>query len=157
MSSTACSTPFFSCAPNAAFGPVTGPATPILIWACAAPETARPRPSAMPASSFVFIQGLLWMSLRGPWTGPASGEAALAVGAHLMRLFSRKSSKKAAREGEGLGSTSRIERSGKEPASGGLDLARQGDPLLLRRHERSFGLGPSPRQLRRLDRIAGES
>ena len=31
ISSTACSAPFLSCAPNAAFGPVIGPATPILI------------------------------------------------------------------------------------------------------------------------------
>ena len=30
MSATACSAPFFSCAPKAAFGPVIGPATPIL-------------------------------------------------------------------------------------------------------------------------------
>ena len=31
MSSTACSTPFLSCAPKAALGPVIGPATPSLI------------------------------------------------------------------------------------------------------------------------------
>ena len=30
-----------SCAPKAAFGPVSGPATPILIWACAAPANAK--------------------------------------------------------------------------------------------------------------------
>ena len=40
MSSTACSAPFFSCAPKAAFGPVIGPATPILICAWAAPAKA---------------------------------------------------------------------------------------------------------------------
>ncbi len=33
MSSTACSAPFLSWAPKAAFGPVIGPATPILICA----------------------------------------------------------------------------------------------------------------------------
>src|SRR4051794_31786466 len=56
MSSAACSPPFFSCAPNEAFGPVIGPPMPSLICAWAPPETARPRPSARPANSLLFIK-----------------------------------------------------------------------------------------------------
>ena len=41
MSAAACSAPFFSCAPNAALGPVNGPATPILICAMAPLALAR--------------------------------------------------------------------------------------------------------------------
>ena len=55
MSSTACSVPFFSCAPKAAFGPVSGPATPILIWAWAVPAKAIAAPSARPRVVSFFI------------------------------------------------------------------------------------------------------
>ena len=55
MSSTACSAPFFSCAPKAAFGPVSGPATPILICACAVPAKAIAAPRARPSVVIFFI------------------------------------------------------------------------------------------------------
>ena len=56
MSSTACSAPFFSCAPKAAFGPVIGPATPILIWAVAVSgRSAIAKPSAKPSVVIFFI------------------------------------------------------------------------------------------------------
>ena len=51
MSSTACSTPFLSWAPNAALPPVIGPATPSLTCAEAASAKARPRPKATPSES----------------------------------------------------------------------------------------------------------
>ena len=41
ISSMACSAPFLSCAPKAAFGPVIGPATPNLICACGAAGKRR--------------------------------------------------------------------------------------------------------------------
>jgi len=41
MSAAACSAPFWSWAPKAAFGPVIGPATPIRISAHALPLNAR--------------------------------------------------------------------------------------------------------------------
>src|SRR5580698_2529660 len=56
MSSTACVVPCTSWAPKAAFGPVTGPATPILIWALAAPENARAATSATPDNQCLVIQ-----------------------------------------------------------------------------------------------------
>src|SRR6516165_6217350 len=59
MSSTACCVPLVSCAPNAAFGPVIGPATPILIWALAAPENARAAASATPDNQCLVIHLLL--------------------------------------------------------------------------------------------------
>ena len=55
MSSTACSTPFLSCAPKAALPPVIGPPTPILIWADAVPAKARPMPRARPSVSHFFM------------------------------------------------------------------------------------------------------
>src|SRR3954447_6886159 len=55
MSATAWSVPFLSCAPKAAFGPVSGPATPILIWACAVPAKAIAAPRARPSVVILFI------------------------------------------------------------------------------------------------------
>ena len=49
MSSTACSTPCLSWAPNAALPPVIGPPTPILTSACAPPASATP--SAKPRAA----------------------------------------------------------------------------------------------------------
>src|SRR5258705_9558838 len=48
--------PFLSCAPNAALGPVNGPATQILIWALAAPLNARPAASASPDNHTFLIE-----------------------------------------------------------------------------------------------------
>src|ERR1043165_6842903 len=56
MSSTACSVPFLSCAPKAAFGPVIGPAMPTLICACAEPANAIAAPSASPSVVILFIR-----------------------------------------------------------------------------------------------------
>src|SRR6266566_2509627 len=55
MSSTACSTPFLSCAPKAALPPVIGPATPNLTCAEAVSAKARPRPKARPSVSHCLI------------------------------------------------------------------------------------------------------
>src|SRR5579863_1882473 len=65
MSSTACCVPLTSCAPKAAFGPVIGPATPILIWALAAPENARAARSATPDNQCLVIHPTP-ISLRTP-------------------------------------------------------------------------------------------
>ena len=48
--------PMVSCAPNAAFGPVIGPATPILIWALAAPAAARAAANTAPDNQNFFMQ-----------------------------------------------------------------------------------------------------
>src|SRR5579872_2257576 len=56
MSSTACVVPCTSCAPNAAFGPVIGPVTAILMSARAAPENARAAASATPDNQCLVIQ-----------------------------------------------------------------------------------------------------
>src|SRR5690348_5378311 len=53
----ACSTPFFICAPVAAFGPVIGPPTPNLTWAVAEPASAQARPSARPSVVIGFMDG----------------------------------------------------------------------------------------------------
>ena len=63
MSSTACSVPFLSWAPKAAFGPVIGPATPSLTSASAAPDQARPAASTRPVIHF-FCIGLLLSIVR---------------------------------------------------------------------------------------------
>src|SRR6185436_16695329 len=55
MSATAWSVPFLSWAPKAAFGPVSGPATPILICACADPAKAIAAPRARPSVVILFI------------------------------------------------------------------------------------------------------
>src|SRR5262245_60657447 len=55
MSSTACSTPFLSCAPKAALPPVSGPAMPSLTCAEAPSAKARPRPKARPSVSHCLI------------------------------------------------------------------------------------------------------
>src|SRR5262245_60318222 len=59
MSAAACSAPFFSCAPNAAFGPVSGPATPTLTCAEALPA-AMTVAAAMASAGHntFFIRGL---------------------------------------------------------------------------------------------------
>src|ERR1043166_9313324 len=55
MSSTAWSPPFLSWAPNAALGPVNGPAMPSLTCASAAPASTRPRPTARLSGISFFI------------------------------------------------------------------------------------------------------
>src|SRR5665213_192741 len=56
MSSTACWAPFCNCSPKAAFGPVSGPATPIRMSALATPANARPSDRAMPAVKTLFMR-----------------------------------------------------------------------------------------------------
>src|SRR5262249_31893158 len=50
MSATACSAPFLSWAPKAAFGPVNGPPTPTLIWALTGPDKAKLAATASPVN-----------------------------------------------------------------------------------------------------------
>src|SRR5262249_48018928 len=57
MSVAACSTPFFICAPVAAFGPVIGPPTPNFTWAVADCASANAKPSATPSVAILFIFG----------------------------------------------------------------------------------------------------
>src|SRR5690349_16798724 len=58
ISAAACSAPFFSWAPNAALGPVSGPATPTLIWADALLAYAMPAAMARAGQNTFFIRGL---------------------------------------------------------------------------------------------------
>ena len=58
MSAAACSAPFLSCAPNAAFGPVIGPATPTLICADAPLAQATLAAMASAGQNTFFIRGL---------------------------------------------------------------------------------------------------
>src|SRR5690242_20139754 len=55
MSAAACSTPFFICAPVAAFGLVIGPPTPNFTWAAADCASANAKPSATPSVAILFI------------------------------------------------------------------------------------------------------
>src|ERR1700733_4292850 len=55
-SSAAWLTPCTNCAPNEAFGPVTGPATPILMSAFAAPAKAKPAASNKPDNPYLIIR-----------------------------------------------------------------------------------------------------
>src|ERR1700745_3058816 len=55
MSAAACSTPFFICAPVAAFGPVIGPPTPNFTCALAVDASANAKPSATPSVAILFI------------------------------------------------------------------------------------------------------
>ena len=64
MSSTACSAPFLSCAPNAALGPVIGPATPSLIWARRVAGHGGSAAERQAKSTISFMQ----ISLFGGWT-----------------------------------------------------------------------------------------
>src|SRR5215472_6014653 len=72
MSATPWSAPFLSCAPNAAFGPVIGPATPILICAEAVPANATARLAAR-LSVVIFLIALTPLmsssSPASPWPG----------------------------------------------------------------------------------------
>ena len=93
MSSAACSPPFFSCAPKDAFGPVIGPPMPSLICAWAAPERARPKPSAMPANSRFFISELPWVVLSGCEARPGRsrrGRSLACFRAKVIRVQRRK-------------------------------------------------------------------
>ncbi len=67
MSAAACSAPFFSWAPNAALGPVSGPATPTLICAEAplAPTTTAAAMASAGQNTF-FIRGLPSLVQRTP-------------------------------------------------------------------------------------------
>src|SRR5215472_2259951 len=55
MSVAAWSTPFFICAPVAAFGPVIGPPTPNLTWAAAVPAVAIAMLKAKPNVVIFFM------------------------------------------------------------------------------------------------------
>src|ERR1700704_1306217 len=57
-SAAACSAPFLSWAPNAALGPVSGPATPTLICADAPPAQAMLAAMASAGQNTFFIRGL---------------------------------------------------------------------------------------------------
>src|SRR5580658_10777709 len=65
-SSAAWVTPCTNCAPNEAFGPVTGPATPILICALAAPAYAKPAASNKPDNKYFFIRHSLGLGRVAP-------------------------------------------------------------------------------------------
>src|SRR6218665_3098886 len=65
MSAAACSAPFWSCAPKAAFGPVSGPATPTITSAHAAPPNATIALKATADKSDFFI--LLLPNLERVW------------------------------------------------------------------------------------------
>src|SRR6476469_2306757 len=60
-SATACSAPFLSWAPNAAFGPVIGPSTPSLTWAAAVPAVANAKAKANPSVWILFIRVPLFL------------------------------------------------------------------------------------------------
>src|SRR5579863_5153148 len=59
MSSAACCTPWVNCAPNEAFAPVIGPATPIFNWAKAEPDNANPAASTTLANTYFFMPNSL--------------------------------------------------------------------------------------------------
>ena len=86
MSSTACWVPLTSCAPNAALGPVIGPATPNLIWALAAPENARAAASATPDNQYFFMQ---FHSLEVRGARPSQSRPAAEPNPPWARILSR--------------------------------------------------------------------
>src|ERR1044072_4335844 len=119
-SSTAWSVPFLSWAPNAAFGPVSGPATPILICACAEPANAIAAPSARPSVVILFIR----ISPCKIGTRPS--------GAYRRRdcLWSRLK-RQTSEKSPGIGAFSRDCGGSPRPAQ---PSGRRIDPAVLRRH-----------------------
>ena len=91
MSSTACCVPLTSCAPKAAFGPVIGPATPILISALAAPENARAAASATPDNQYFFIRytPMMFRALGPPESRP--GGIKFRLGRAYFLVFEKES------------------------------------------------------------------
>src|ERR1019366_3879219 len=63
-SSAAWPTPLVNCAPNEAFAPVIGPATPNLICASAVPAKPRPAARTRPVNQYFFIQRSLSLGRR---------------------------------------------------------------------------------------------
>src|SRR6186713_3079368 len=91
MSAAACSAPFCSCAPKAAFGPVIGPATPIRISAHALPPNAIRAVRATADNSDFFIETLplaewAWMMLSCD-AHPYRRKVTLPISRRLSRLF----------------------------------------------------------------------
>src|SRR5215831_15886028 len=72
MSAAACSTPFLSWAPKAALGPVSGPATPILICADAPLAQATLAAIASAGQNTFFIPGLPILKATQLGTGAAA-------------------------------------------------------------------------------------
>ena len=104
MSSAACSAPFFSCAPKAAFGPVSGPATPILIWACALPAKASAsaeRQTRGRAISSYRSPLLKWPRRSGRWLEPPTASGAI-DSAKTRRKSRRNQARPVPRELHGL-------------------------------------------------------
>ena len=75
MSSTACSTPCFSCAPKAALPPVIGPATPSFTSAAAVLAAARLAATAKAGQSIRLMQDLpSRVRTQSPTAGEPAGE-----------------------------------------------------------------------------------